>query len=185
MDTRLFSFEGGTTGPWRVLKVEAITGEPLTVVERLNIVVGANTKTSGSQGWLLRGVTSNERYVQRAEKNELVARQPLLGRPEATLGSLIPLRKNSEWWLLTQDERREIFEQSSKHIQTGMRYLPAIARRLHHCRDLGGNEPFDFLTWFEYAPSDEGSFDDLLIQLRNSEEWKYVDREVDIRVVKE
>src|SRR2546428_7160638 len=31
-------------------------------------------------------------------------------------------------------------------------YLPAIARRLYHCRDLG--EPFDFLTWFEYAPAD-------------------------------
>jgi hypothetical protein len=169
MNTRLFSFEGGNTGPWRVLKVATITGEPLTLVERLNIVAGAPTKTSGSQGWLLRGVTSNERYVQRAEKNELVAR---------------PLRKNSEWWLLTQDERREIFEESSKHIQIGMRYLPAVARRLHHCRDLGGNEPFDFLTWFEYAPSDEGAFDELLVQLRNSEEWKYVDREVDIRVVK-
>ena len=26
--------------------------------------------------------------------------------------------------------------------------LPAIARRLHHCRDLGESEPFDFLTLF-------------------------------------
>ncbi len=34
-----------------------------------------------------------------------------------------------------------------------MRYLLAVARRLYHCRDLG--EPFDFLTWFEYAPQDE------------------------------
>jgi chlorite dismutase len=185
MNTRLFSFEGGNTGPWLVLKVEAITGEPLTVVQRLNIAAGEQTKTSGGQEWLLRGVTSNERYVQRTEKNELVARQPALGRPEATLGALIPLRKNKEWWSLTQDERRQIFEETSKHIQIGMRYLPAVARRLHHCRDLGGNEPFDFLTWFEYAPSDAGAFDELLVQLRDSEEWKYVDREVDIRLVKE
>jgi hypothetical protein len=26
-----------------------------------------------------------------------------------------------------------------------------VARRLHHCRDLGESEPFDFLTWFEYS----------------------------------
>jgi len=48
---------------------------------------------------------------------------------------------------LTQDERREIFEERSRHIATGLEYLPAVARRLHHSRDLGG--PFDFLTWFE------------------------------------
>ena len=39
--------------------------------------------------------------------------------------------------------------------------LPA-ARRLHHCRDLSENEPFDFITWFEYAPSDEVRFNNLL-----------------------
>jgi hypothetical protein len=30
------------------------------------------------------------------------------------------------------------------HDKTGLRYLPEVARRLHHSRDLG--EPFDFLT---------------------------------------
>jgi hypothetical protein len=61
-----------------------------------------------------------------------------------------------------------------------LRYLPAIARRLHHSRDLG--EPFDFLTWFEFAPQDEPAFDDLLAALRATEEWNYVEREVDIRL---
>ena len=28
--------------------------------------------------------------------------------------------------------------------------LASVARRLHHCRDLGPDEPFDFLTWFEF-----------------------------------
>ena len=61
---------------------------------------------------------------------------------------LIPIRKNTKWWALTQDERRQIFEEQSNHTQIGLEYLPAIARRLHHCRDLAEPEPFDFLTWY-------------------------------------
>ena len=50
------------------------------------------------------------------------------------------------------------------------------------CRDLGGAEPFDFVTWFEFAPADTGAFNELLAALRASPEWQYVDREVDIRL---
>ena len=63
-----------------------------------------------------------------------------------------------------------------------MRSLPAIARKLHHSRDLG--EPWDFLTWFEFAPTQTAAFDELLHALRESEEWNYIDREVDIRLIK-
>jgi hypothetical protein len=73
----------------------------------------------------------------------------------------------------------------SEHARIGLRYFPALARRLHHCRDLAENEPFDFLTWFEYAPADEGTFNTLLEALRATEEWKYVEREVDIRLVRD
>ena len=38
--------------------------------------------------------------------------------------------------------------------------LPRVARRLHHGRDLG--EPFDFLTWCEYAPADAPGFEELV-----------------------
>jgi hypothetical protein len=120
--------------------------------------------------------------VERTEKESLVARQEGLGRPASTRAALIPIRKNAAWWSLTQDERRAVFEARSRHIETGLRYLPAIARRLHHCRDLGPAEPFDFITWFEYAPADEPAFDDLLGALRASPEWEYVDRETDIRL---
>ena len=60
-----------------------------------------------------------------------------------------------------------------------------MARRLHHCRDLGPDEPFDFLTWFEYAPSEANAFNELVAALRSSPEWEFVDREVDIRLAKE
>lgn len=66
-----------------------------------------------------------------------------------------------------------------------MKYLPAVARRLHHCRDLGSEEPFDFLTWFEYAPADSAAFDELVAALRETEEWTYVEREIDLRLIRE
>ena len=135
--------------------------------------------------WTLRGITSNERYVERSEKKQLIAKQQGLGRPEARLAALIPIRKNPAWWALTQDERRAIFEDQSHHIRIGLRHLPAVARRLHHCRDVSDAEPFDFLTWFEYAPAYEQAFEDLLAELRVSEEWRYVDREVDLRLKRE
>lgn len=108
--------------------------------------------------------------------------QPPLGRPFARLAALILIQKSDAWWRLPQDERRAIFEEQSEHVRTGMMFLPAIARRLHHCRDLGPSEPFDFLTWFEYAAADANAFDDLLFRLRKTVEWSYVTREIDIRL---
>jgi hypothetical protein len=131
-------------------------------------------------------MTSHERYVTREEKQQLVARQPGLGRSDATCAALIPVRKTSTWWSLAQlDERRSVFEERPHHVQTGLRYLPAVARRLHHCRDLAEQEPFDFLTWFEFAPSDSDAFDELVAELHAFEEWTYVEREVEIRLVRE
>ncbi|MET0313548.1 MAG: chlorite dismutase family protein, partial [Hansschlegelia sp.] len=89
-------------------------------------------------------------------------------------------RKTSAWWDLAQDERRAIMEEQSRHIAIGLDYLPSIARRLHHCRELA--EPFDFLTWFESAPEHTEAFETLVDRLRNTREWRYVDREVDIRM---
>jgi hypothetical protein len=135
---------------------------------------------------VLRGITSNERYVVREkERDQLVAKQPALGRTEARCAALIPIRKNAAWWALTQEQRQNVFEQQSHHAQIGLQLFPALARRLHHCRDLSEHEPFDFLTWFEYAPADEAAFNTLLAALRATGEWKYVEREVDIRFVRE
>ena len=58
-----------------------------------------------------------------------------------------------------------------------MKSLPGIARRLHYCRDLGTAEPFDFVTLFDYSPAKASAFEDMLAELRASEEWKYIDRE--------
>jgi hypothetical protein len=184
VNPRLFSFVGGKAGGWSVVEAKAVVGDALPLVERLDIINGAVPIVPGGAKWVLRGVTSNERYVTRDEKEQLVKKQVALGRPEATHAALIPIRKNARWWWLTQEERRAILEERSHHVKTGLKYLPAVARRLHHCRDLGGSERFDFLTLFDYAKADATAFDELVAALRATEEWKYVEREVDIRLVR-
>jgi len=182
---RAFTFTGGDAGAWRIVSTTAIVGETLQNAARLSITSAQDAAQGSSFQWQLSGITSNDRYVMRPEKIELVAKQQGLGRPEASLGCFIPIRKTPEWWALTQDERRAVFEEQSRHIAIGMRYLPEIARRLHHCRDLLEPGPFDFLTWFEYAPDHEIAFGQLLAELRASPEWRFVDREVEIRTIRE
>jgi hypothetical protein len=171
-------FVAGDVGEWQIERLAAVRGAGLSPAARLSRVEGAHLAAGGA--WALRGTTSNERYVTRAEKEALRAVQPPLGREASTCAALIPLRKSPEWWDLAQDERRRILEERSHHVSVGLRYLPAVARRLYHCRDLG--EPFDFLTWFEYAPADAQRFEDLVGELRRSVEWEFVEREVDVRL---
>jgi hypothetical protein len=179
---RLFTFVGGSSGSWAVDATRAVVGDSLPAAARLSVVAGGAAEPDGLSAWSLRGIVSNERYVERAEKDALVARQEGLGRSACTRAALIPIRKSAAWWALTQDERRQVFEAQSRHIAIGLDYLPAIARRLHHCRDLSPDEPFDFLTWFEYTPADAGAFEELVGRLRESPEWGFVEREVDLRL---
>ncbi|MCS3743300.1 hypothetical protein [Rhizobium sp. BK661] len=67
----------------------------------------------------------------------------------------------------------------------GLRYLPAIARRLLHCRDPETGAPFDFLGFLDFAPADEPAFEDMLGQLRSTKEWSFMEREIDIHLVKD
>ena len=90
MNNRLFTCAGGATGVWRIVQMKTIVGEPLPQVEFLNITSETLSAAPGTQ-WLLRGITSNERYVERDEKNRLAAKQPALGRPEAVRAALIPM----------------------------------------------------------------------------------------------
>lgn len=179
-------FRGGQSGAWRVTLTVPVKGEGLTPTAALSVTHSESIALPilpSQTSWRLAGVASHVRYVERAEKAQLVAVQAALGRPEAKRAALIPIKKSAAWWELTQEERRRIFEDKSHHIAGSMRFLPAIARQLYHCRDLG--EPFDFLTWFEYRPAHESLFEELVGMLRATEEWQYVEREVDIRVERE
>ncbi len=153
----------------------------MSAVESIEVFNGDFQVPVGA-AWTLCGLTSHVHYAHRAEVEALRAIQPPLGRIEASCAALIPIRKSAAWWELAQDERRAIFEENSHHNAVGLEYLPAIARRLHHSRDIG--EPFDFLTWFEFAPQHTSAFDEMLQRLRAAPEWSFVEREVDIRLVR-
>ena len=180
------TFRGGQSGAWQVISQAAVKGAGLLPTPALSVVHSSSIALPimpSQTSWRLAGVASHVRYAERAEKEKLVAVQAGLGRPEATRAALIPIKKTAAWWDLTQEERRKIFEDKSQHIAASMKYLPAIARQLYHCRDLG--EPFDFLTWFEFDPANAALFEELVAMLRATEEWSYVEREVDVRVVRD
>jgi chlorite dismutase len=172
---------GGKTD-WLIDRISAIVGGPLATAPRLARHDGVWLDTPPASTWVVRGVRSNIRYTTGREQQRLVAAQAELGRPTSTCAALIPIDKSDAWWALAQDERRAIFEDTSRHIAIGAEYLPRIARRLYHGRDIGA--AFHFLTWFEYAPEDVGAFDELVGRLRETEEWRYVTREVDIRLTR-
>ncbi|MBC8070594.1 MAG: chlorite dismutase family protein [Deltaproteobacteria bacterium] len=173
-------FVGGLDGIWAVEGIRAVVGDGLSTCDRVALVPATEPLSAGA--WTLRGVPGHERYTQAAEHDALKAVQPPLGRPEASCAALIPIRKSAAWWQLSQDQRRSILEEQSHHIRYGMGFLPAVARRLYHSRDLG--ESFDFLTWFEFAPADKPAFDELVAGLRATPEWTHVEREVEVRLVR-
>ena len=109
MSNRLFSFVGGDTGFWRVTTMEAVTGEPLPAISRLDVSSATYSPSTNGSTWCLRGIISHEHYVDREERTEIVAKQLPLGRLEATRAALIPIRKNPDWWVLTQNERMSIY----------------------------------------------------------------------------
>ncbi len=171
-------FTGGNVGQWRVTSITAVQGATVPVADFLDI---SNMSGAIDSRWHLRGTASNLRYTTAEERRQLLAKQEGLGRPASTRAALIPIRKSAAWWAMAQDERRAVYEQGS-HLPIGLDYLPGVARKLYHSRDLG--EDFDFLTWFEFAPEDEAAFDHMLDRLRTCGEWAYVDREVDIRLTR-
>jgi chlorite dismutase len=175
-------FRAAGSGMWRLLSMQTVVGDLVLPEGASHLTVHALDEAAAGPApvWTLIGARSHVRYATRREMESLKARQQGLGRPQARRAALIPIRKSPAWWELAQDDRREIFEETSHHTAIGLDYLPAVARQLYHCRDL--DQPFDFLTWFEYAPGDADAFEMLVSRLRETAEWGFVDREIDIRL---
>ncbi len=181
VDPLLVAFVGGDVGEWQVDAMTPVAGPSLQPARRVCVIEGAAARANhDTASWTLVGVTSHDRYLTVAEQTGLAAAQEPLGRAASTRAALIPISKSESWWALPAGERRRIFEESSHHVSIGLEYLPRIARRLHYGRELGAE--FDFLTWFEYAPEHVDAFEQLLARLRATEEWSFVDREVDLRL---
>jgi hypothetical protein len=96
MTSHLFSFVGGNTGRWRIATLAPVVGAPLESAPYLDIVEANITTLQPGTAWILRGVTSYERYVTSAEHHSLTDKQPSLDRPQATCAALIPVKKSAQ-----------------------------------------------------------------------------------------
>jgi hypothetical protein len=73
--------------------METVSGSRLAPASHLRVVEGSSATDLPTDAiWVLRGVTSNERYVTRAEHEALASRREPLGRPGSTRAALIPSR---------------------------------------------------------------------------------------------
>ena len=84
----------------------------------------------------------------------------------------------------SQEHRQVVTSPSSSCLLTTILSAQRVVPPPCDSGHLVSGEPFDFLTWFEYAPEDAGAFEDLVGSLRGTEEWTYVEREVDIRLAR-
>ena len=178
----VYTYVGGTTGAWEVTDQFARRGARLVPITRLDVHGDHLNRSPLGTAWILSGLVRNTRYVTREEFAVPEKRIRACAPPAPTCAALIPIRRSPDWWQLGREARHEILEAQSQQTPSGLRYLSAIIRRWQHRLDL--SEQFDCVTWFEYEPRDSAAFDDLLAEWRTSEEWKFVDRECDIRLVR-
>lgn len=103
----MVAFVGGDAGSWVVRRLNTVVGAPLEAVSRVEMFEeSAASRLDDRDTWTLRGVTSNERYVSRAERDALAAKQEPLGRKTSTQAALIPIKKSEGWWTRWSAVRR-------------------------------------------------------------------------------
>ena len=171
-----YSYVGGSEGSWEVVQSSVRCGEPLASVSHIEIIQGSLGETPAGASWILTGLVQKTRYVSR---EELPQRNfsPL----PPTCAALICIRRK----VVASPSRsasHEIISAQTSSIPRGLRSLSTLFRRWQHRCDL--SQQFDCVTWFEYEPRDANAFDDLLADWRASEEWKSVDRECEVRLVR-
>ena len=176
-----YNYVGGNSGSWQVTQLQALRGSPLSSVRHLEVIKGQLDRPLTGASWVLSGLVRNTRYVSREEPNLSDSGRRQVPKSDAPCAALIAIRRSEQWWQLGQAARREIMEVRSLYLTAGLHYLSGMMRRWQHRRDL--SEQFDCVTWFEYEPRDSAAFDDILFDWRASEEWNYVDRECDIRLI--
>lgn len=78
---------------------------------------------------------------------------------------VIPIRKDAEWWRLSQDERTALM---LEHTGAAVPYLKTVKRKLYHSSGL---DDVDFITYFETAKMED--FHELILALERVKENKH------------
>lgn len=184
------SFTAFAFGP-----VERFVDIPAT--HRVDAVIGTETP---EPGWTMARLESESRtapdlplvYLGRSQSLQYTSpeQQAALAHAHGEFGAgattvIIPIRKSEAWWGLSAEDRRAHFRVGAGHTHTGAPYVDRVYRKLYHSRSMG--LPYDFVTYFEFAPEDAGYFRDLLQELRDQNrnpEWRYVEWECEIWLTK-
>lgn len=113
------------------------------------------------------GITKALNYISKDKSPDLNA-----GLSSATYSGdaprytiVIPVKKNAEWWNLTDAQRLKEME---THTMPTLAYLVNVKRKLYHSTGL---DDTDFITYFE--TNDLGAFNNLLLSLASVPENKY------------
>lgn len=126
---KLTTFYGGRLGSWKVREFNTIIGKPIKTVDRIEMINPNQQSRKIESDWTFQGISSNLRYATKKEKIMFDKTPPIIGKHENSFAAFIPMSKSEEWWLLTQDERRKIFEEKSDHIKISSNYLETIQRK--------------------------------------------------------
>src|SRR5438093_11915783 len=137
MEPLLVTFAGGSSGLWRVERIEAVRGAAAFPSRTACCDRRARRKDPG--GLRLDPARGNkQRTLRRRRRARRAGRPPAV--PRAAGGDVArPLREDLLSLLLRQVPpafRIRDGDERSARTRIGLEYLPAVARRLHHGRDL-------------------------------------------------
>ena len=140
---------------------------------------------------VFRGVTQHLHYTNKEDKEKLLTESCGEMDPSpSTHAVIIPIRKSSGWWALTQDQRQAFFHKTKAnegHTNIGRPFAGSVYRKLYHSRYTGSALPYDFVTYFEFPADHADDFSHLLSNLRDvskNPEWESVELEFEIRMIK-
>ncbi len=177
---------------YQILDVRRVTGQSRVQVPSGQWMLRVESPAAlpaGSSAALFKGTVRQLHYTGASARSELQKKSAAIyPSSETTLAVLIPIRKSTTWWALSQEERQIHFEKRAglkNHFSMGSDYAAKIYRKLYHSRYLETVPAldYDFLTYFEFNRQDKSVFMDLLRELRDTEanpEWAFVEYELEI-----
>lgn len=111
------------------------------------------------------GITKKPNYVPSFPDDLKAAMKMPTGPEPKPYAIVVPIRKDAEWWIMTQDDRNQLMKE---HADATVAYLKTVKRKLYHSSGL---DDLDFITYFETAKLDD--FNNLIIGLERVKENRH------------
>lgn len=115
--------------------------------------------------YIFNGLTKKANYVPGFPDDLKAVLKTLPDQGPKPYAIVVPIKKDAEWWQLSQDARTELMKE---HTEATAAYLKTVKRKLYHSSGL---DDMDFLTYFETAKLDD--FNNLIIALERVKENKH------------